>query len=295
MPDLAMPRNEGFKFRMLRLLARAVQRFRPMGIERVLRVIYHPDRRQNDHIDVAIEYDTDLLINVDTAEFLGWILFFYGCHEPEISGLIKRVVKTGHVAFDVGANIGCFSLIMGRSAGETGRIIAVEPNPRVYARLSENIRLNRMKNIEPLQCGLSDAVGEFTLYIPPDNFPNQGISSLYPHPELTIKIPVDIQTVDSIMEARKYDRLDFVKIDAQGNDYKVLLGGAESIRKYKPYVVFEYDVNEWGTSNVDFALCEGFFHKQEYTLYVLDRRGIMRSVRYGVPKCANILAVPPIG
>ncbi len=293
MEKLVMPRNKGFKFRMLRRVAKAVQKYQPRGIDRVLRAIYSPDSRQNDHFEIVIEYDTDMLINVDSASFIEWSIFFYGYYEREVSNLIKRLVKPGYVALDVGANIGCHTLIMGRSTGETGQVIAVEPNPKIYTRLTENIRLNRMKNVQTLQCGLSDIAGEFTLYVAPDDFPNQGMSSLYTQSALSIEVPVQIQTLDAVIKAKGCNSLDFVKIDTQGNDYKVLLGGERSIQEYHPYLLFEYDENVWGRSDADFAACDEFFRKQQYTLYVLDVTGSLTKAKYGVPRSTNILAVPP--
>lgn len=283
---------KGFKFGMLWRLAKAVQRYNPRGIGRLLRAVYSPYVRQSDHMELAIEYDSDLLINIDTASLIEWSIFFYGHYEPEISNLIKRVVKPGYMTFDIGANIGCNTLIMARSAGEAGRVIAVEPNPKIYMRLTENISLNRMKNIEPIQCGMSNTIGELTLYTAPDNFPNQGMSSLYPQSVLSIEMPVKVQTLDSIMQAKRCDRLDFVKIDAQGSDYDVLLGGERSIQQYRPYLLFEYDENEWGRSNVDFAKCDAFFRKQEYRLYVLDSTGALIRLKYGLPGSTNIFAAP---
>ena len=150
-----------------------------------------------------------------------------------------------------------------------------------------------MKNVQTLQCGLSNTVGEFALYVAPDDFPNQGMSSLYPQSVLSIEVPVAIQTLDNVIQAKGCSRLDFVKIDTQGNDYKVLLGGEKSIQEYRPYLLFEYDENEWGRSNVDFATCEKFFDKQQYMLYVLGITGTLTKVKYGLPKFTNIFAVPP--
>jgi FkbM family methyltransferase len=288
-----MPRNQGLKFRILRRVAKAVQKYQPVGIDRVLRTIYSPDARQRDHFEAVIAYDGDLLIEVNTASFIEWSIFFYGYYQREVSGLIRQLVKPGDVAIDVGANIGCQTLIMGKSAGHSGRVIAIEPHPTIFARLTHNIHLNSMENVQTLQCGLSDAAGESTLYIAPEEYPNQGMSSLYHQAALSLEVQVPIRTLDGLLQAQKPDRLDLIKIDTQGNDYKVLLGGERSIREFRPYLIFEYDEVEWGRSEADFAACEAFFRRQQYTLYVLDVTGSLIKTKHGVPKSANILAVPP--
>lgn len=289
----AVPHNSGFKFRMLRRLAGLAQKYHPKGIDRLLRAVYSPDRRQHDRIEIVLEYDDDLLMHIDTGSFIEWTIFFYGHYEPEITRLIKRIVRKGNVAIDVGANIGCHALVMGRAVGETGRVIAVEPNPTVHARLADNIRLNRMKHVLPLQRGLSFADSESTLYIPPSVAANQGMSSIYPQALLSERVTVKIETLDGVMKAQGCDRLDFVKIDTQGNDFNVLRGAEQSIRQHLPYLLFEFDHLEWGISHADFHACQDFFSDMQYSLYVLHRSGILTNARHGVGSCANILAVPP--
>ena len=295
MPALAESHNKGLKFRVLRRVAKVVQKYHPRGTDRLLRAIYSPDARQKDHIETVLEYDDDLSINIDTASFIEWCIFFYGHYEPEVIALIKQVVKRGDVAFDVGANIGCHTLIMARAVGEMGRVVAVEPNPKIRKRLSDNLCLNRMNQALVVDCGLSDVDGESSLYVAPDNVANQGMSSLHPQPFLTSTVPVKIETLDGLMQRSGCEKLSFVKIDTQGNDHKVLLGGAESIQKYRPYLLFEYDKTEWSISSADFATCDDFLRKNSYTLYVLGRGGALTKAEQGVPDMANIFAVPPGG
>jgi hypothetical protein len=149
--------------------------------------------------------------------------------------------------------------------------------------------------VQVLPCALSDSPGELTLYVAPDDFPNQGMSSLYQQEALSLEVPVTVRTMDEVMQESGCQRLDFVKIDTQGNDYGVILGGERSIQEHRPHLVFEYDEGEWGRAQVDFSACETFFGKLGYTLYVLDSTGTLRKAKYGVPPSTNIFAVPPLG
>jgi FkbM family methyltransferase len=292
MLSFSQPRSAGIKFELLWLLAKVAQKSRLRGIERLIPLVYPLEKRRDYHLEVTIEYDTNLLINIDTASFVEYSIFFYGYFEPEISGLIKRVFRPGFVAFDIGANIGCQTLIMALYAGEKGQVIAIEPHPKICARLIDNIRLNRLKNVQVLQCGLSNVTGEEILHCAPDDYPNQGVSSLYSGSVLNVEVPIQVQTLDNIMQAGTYNRLDFVKIDTQGSDYNILLGAIQSIGIYKPYLLFEYEVNEWTRAKADFSVCDDLLTRQGYTLYVLRRRGLDK-VKNGLPHFANILAVPP--
>jgi FkbM family methyltransferase len=292
MSSLRFAFDQGLKFQALWWLAKFTRRYRPPKIDRFLRLVYSPDRRQHDHINIAIEYDVNLMINVNTASFLEWCIFFYGYYEPEIDALIKRLFRTGFVAFDVGANIGMHALIMGQYAGNTGKIVAVEPNPRIHRRLIENISLNRLANIQPMQCGLSNTRGERTLHLAPDDFPHQGMSSLYPQPELTNKTTIQVNALDEIAVSLELERLDFIKIDTEGNDYNVLLGGEMSIQRYRPYILFEYVENTWSKGGFQFAMCEELFAKHKYMLYALHPKNYLKQLKGKVPASANILAIP---
>ncbi len=74
----------------------------------------------------------------------------------------------------------------------------------------------------------------------------------------------------------------------------MLAGIERSIQQYHPYVLFEYNEDMWGTANLDFSTCDKFFAKQEYTLYVLYPNNSLTRVKHGLPKSANIFAVPPV-
>jgi FkbM family methyltransferase len=243
-----------------------------------------------------VSYDDSLLINIDTASHIEADIFFYGYYEHEITKLIKRVFRPDFVAIDVGANIGCHTLIMGFLAESTGHVLAIEPHPTVFRRLVENVRLNRLSNIYPCQCALADFTGQSVLYSKPETFPNQGMANMYPggwNPTTLMEIPVKVETLDSMVQAQGYTRLDFVKIDTEGNEYQVLKGGQESIRRYLPYVLFEYVDWTWEKLGVEFDTCRAFFDDMDYSLYVVQSRFLTRLEK-NIPQSANILAVPPL-
>ena len=177
--DGQVDNESGMKNIIIKAIARVTRRFHPRGTNRFLTLIYSPDKREFDHFETVMKYDSRLLINVDTADFLEWLIFFYGYHEPGLTRQIKRFFRPGFVAFDVGANVGSHTLTMSDRAGEDGKIFAFEPNPKAHQRLMENIALNRIRNIETLSCALSDAAAEEKLFVPVEGTSNRGVASLY--------------------------------------------------------------------------------------------------------------------
>ena len=258
-------------------------------------MIYSPDKREFDHIETVMKYDNRLLINVDTADFLEWLIFFYGCHEPGLTRQIKRFFRPGFVAFDVGANVGSHTLTMSDRAGKDGKVFAFEPNPKAYQRLLENIALNKLENIETLSCALSDTTAEEKLFVPVEGTANRGVASLYREnvDYQMVEVPVEMRTMDEVVKERGLSRLDFIKIDTEGNEIKVLKGARSCIAEYRPLIVFEYDRRSWKNSGTDFAVAKEYFSGLNYSLSVIGPRSLT-PIGDGLPITGNILAAPEL-
>src|SRR4030042_2530798 len=78
-------------------------------------------------------------------------LFVSGCYDPNEFYFLDKYLKDGMVFIDTGANIGLYSLFAAEKVGSDGKVISLEPSNREYIALQENISLNRMNNIIPLQ------------------------------------------------------------------------------------------------------------------------------------------------
>lgn len=302
MTPISPPKNSGFKFSLLWAISRVTRTHHPRGLTallryllaRLLRRFYDMDKRQNDHFAITIDYDDDLLINVDTASFIEWWVFFFNEYEgSNITNLIKRIVRPGAIVLDVGDNIGVYTLVMSRCVGDAGRVYAFEPQPQEFSKLRENVSLNRLVNVRLMACALSDQSGAATLYSHGADVANRAASSLRLDRVSSnpISQTVELSTIDEIVRAEKVDRLDFLKIDTEGHDFRVLRGAQASISRFRPHVVFEYHEPFWQQEGFDFSDAEQFFNELDYSLYVL-REGHLTPVRYGKLQMNDILAAP---
>ena len=279
--------------KVIRVLARLTRKWHPRGTERFLRLLHHPDRRKSDSINLILDYNHNLKIRIDTSDFLEWLIFFFGCHEPELTNQINELFRPGFVAFDIGANSGSHTLVMSSRAGENGLILAVEPNPGARRRLKENIELNRLTNVRILSCALSNEPGHAVLFVPEERTSNRGVASLhssnvnYPAEQIEIVL----KTLDQTVAENCLNRLDFIKIDAEGNEMKILRGGRKTIRRFRPRIVFEYDQRSWSNAGAHFARAAAFFQESGYRLFRFDKKTPLPvepdSLVHG-----NILAIP---
>lgn len=133
---------------------------------------------------------------------------------------LARLVRPGMVVVDVGANLGLYSLLMARLAGPTGRVVSFEPDPALFSLLRENCAANGATNVECIHLALGSLSGRMKLQRPTlnsgDNHLGNDTSTPFRRP-----IEVGVASLDSLMPDL---RPDFIKVDVQGWELKVLRG-----------------------------------------------------------------------
>lgn len=158
--------------------------------------------------------------------------------EPEVVELAKCYIKDGSTALDIGANFGQMTIIFSKLAGDKGKVYAFEAQDKVYDILTKNLEANGCDNV----ISLSDAVHKesgLTLIFPePDfnDFNPYGSNAI--NPKLSEGRKVKTITIDSL---NIQTPISFIKIDIQGCDLFAMQGAKETILKYKPAILFEYE------------------------------------------------------
>lgn len=134
--------------------------------------------------------------------------------------LLASRVREGFRFIDIGANIGAYSLFVAAKAGPGARILAVEPQPEVFSRLTYNIAQNPFGTIKAVACALADKPGELTLFIDPTNRGESSVRILRSSTGTTVKVPAT--TLLALAEGEGYDRLDAIKLDVEGAEDLIL-------------------------------------------------------------------------
>lgn len=236
----------------------------------LLRIVY-PKRKRSRPVRTVMPYDNGL-IHVDTSSRIEYAIMFRGCYEPEIVRLIKRVVKPGDVCIDVGANIGAHTLVMAFAAGEQGMVIALEPHPELAARLRQNVALNRLRQVQIVDAALSESDGSATLYAFDEAAFNRGVSSLKPMSADQPAIPVRTISPRTLQKECGLARCDLIKVDVEGHEMAVLRGLLDVIRRFRPYVIFEYEEPQWQRfgGRIEEALAQ--LRRMDYGIHVVERQ-----------------------
>ena len=145
----------------------------------------------------------------------------FGFYEVLVRGDYTRFGQTiapGATVIDIGANVGCFSILAARLAGPQGRVIAVEPDPSNYAQLVRNIALNRATNVTPYRVAMGGSDGSTLLF-------SSDASSLFSSTAAGASgraTEVEMLTLDSLMDRAGVARCDYLKVDCEGAEYAML-------------------------------------------------------------------------
>ena len=133
--------------------------------------------------------------------------------------LASRIVP-GFVFLDIGANVGGYSMAMAALAGPGARIVAVEPQPKIFERLTFNIRQNPFGTVKALDCAVADRNGDVTLFIDPRNQGESSVKIVGSTGQSQLKVPA--RTLFDLVSQEGFDHVDAVKIDVEGAEDLIL-------------------------------------------------------------------------
>ena len=278
--------------RRLEILSWIGNRFgKPPGFERAVRFLAPPQKCAS-LPEVCVVRDGSLF-SLRLGLTLGWHIAFFGSYEPELREIMRVVLPPEGVAIDVGANIGWHTLLMARLTGPHGRVLAVEPNPSVREDLLHNIGLNRLSQIDILPCAVADAERSLNFVAPAANDPASASGYVVADEAAApASIRVEASTLDLIAARKQLDRLDLLKIDAEGFEWPILQGGEKTIARFRPSIIFEYDEGSAARGGGSSALFSGFFRRHGYRLFAVGRNWAELLDGRPWPTIANVFAAP---
>jgi len=160
-------------------------------------------------------------------DWIGAQIFLRGKYEREniedLMALFPKlgIIKSGCAAIDIGANIGNHTI---EFAEYFDKVYSFEPNPNTYKLLEYNCQ--GINNVKLFNLGLSDKIEELELHELADNL--GGSSAIY-HGESCQTVHINTKPLDMYIE--EMNDVEFIKIDVEGMEIKVLTGAEKLIRK----------------------------------------------------------------
>ncbi|MDT5269284.1 MAG: hypothetical protein QOH49_1470 [Acidobacteriota bacterium] len=171
---------------------------------------------------------------LDLGEYIDSSIYFGGCFEPDTTAAINRLCRPGMTVVDIGANVGCHALRFGKLVGAAGRVVAFEPMTWARAKLVRNIELNGFSNITVEAVALSDSAGSREAY-----FRSSWQSGEESDPESLRRDTITFDTLDAYAERNNISRVDLIKLDVDGHEFKVIRGGARTLAAHRPLILIE--------------------------------------------------------
>jgi FkbM family methyltransferase len=196
-------------------------------------------------------------IRLDMNEMVDQKVALFGAFDTRGLGLIKLVMKaiSCRTAIDIGANIGNHTAFFSDWARH---VVAIEPNPPVFARLKRFVDENCLSNVTPVQVGLSDRNGEVPLYAARDL---SHLATLEPGSEGAEPVEVRIERGDDLLARLGATEIDLIKIDVEGHECEVLAGLERTIATQHPVLVVEFvekSITKFGSSDALAAALPGY-------------------------------------
>ena len=174
----------------------------------------------------------------------------FGEYSEEEALLYKKLIKENDSVFDVGANIGSFTVLFSRLVGKNGFVVALEPERHNFYTLCGNMAINNLTNVHCFQYAIGENSGVINIpEINHEEIENHGGIELKTNANVETGYTVNLTTLDLISTPRKTS---FVKIDVEGMELQVLKGGKNKILNEKPYLYVENDRQEKSLDLINF-------------------------------------------
>jgi FkbM family methyltransferase len=159
--------------------------------------------------------------------------------EPEME-FWRQQLQPGMTVIDVGAHVGVYTFSAAQLVGAQGRVIAIEPSSFHVACLKETIRLNQLPWVEVFAGATSDHLGKMTLYLQsPSEYHQVLPAAAAPANWEGETEEVTCFQLDAFVVQSGVKKLDFLKISTVGHELAVLQGAAQTLRQFRPQILYQ--------------------------------------------------------
>ncbi len=179
-----------------------------------------------------------IIANVDGVRFeleLGEMIdlaVYLGKFEPTVVKAINQFCQPGAVVLDIGANIGAHALRLGSIVGDKGQVYAFEPTAFAFNKLERNLLLNPQLKVTIFRKALSnESLTKRTISFR-SSWKTDGTQQ-----DSTCE--VDFVRLDDWAQMHELNHVDLIKLDVDGNEFGVLDGGLELLRRSRPILLME--------------------------------------------------------
>lgn len=180
---------------------------------------------------------------------------------------MKRFLGEGDTFIDVGANQGAYSIIASELVGESGKVIAFEPQKRLSKAVELSLARLPAKH-EVHQIALGDFNGKVELIIPKGYSGTAGLFKRFSGTSSHIVNEVNIRRFDECVDSRDFVGEVFIKLDIEGAEYKFLKGASDVITRQRPKILMEINPPAMNAAGTDPESLRNLLKAMGYSTYV---------------------------
>ena len=171
---------------------------------------------------------------------------------------------------DVGANVGVYSMLLGRWTGAGGRVWAFEPAPVTRRLLREHLRMNRgVANVAAVAQAVSDECGEADFYAHEFSGESSLNAAYAEKVQAADKSTVPVTTIDEFCRVHNIAPT-LIKVDIEGYELHALRGAREVIARHRPAWIIETHPPQWTQIGVSSDEIAEFIASLPYALTPLE-------------------------
>jgi len=190
--------------------------------------------------------------------------------EYEELAFVKQILQANDIVFDIGANIGIYSLLSSNYVGESGLVYAFEPVDSTYKKLLENIKANQIANLLPYNIAVSDKSNEILTIYKNDNGYDVFDSMVTPLLDNAKEIKVSTVSLDDFITQQNVDvqSIKLIKIDVEGWEFNVLQGAKKLLEAHLPIAfLVEFSKENVDSTSIKNKAVYDYMRKYQYEWY----------------------------
>jgi FkbM family methyltransferase len=218
--------------------------------------LIHLGRKIFGQTDHAVVKRSGLMWDLDLSQVIDFCIYLFGGFEVRTANLYKNYIKPGDIVLDIGANIGSHTLPMAQLARSRGRVIALEPTAYAFQKLQKNIALNPQTAscVTAKQVMLVAAADKTVMPEIYSSWPLEPQGSIHEvhGGELKSTAGAEAQTLDEIVASLNLAKVNFIKIDVDGHEFRVLSGAMNTLKKFHPVMIMELEPHLYVTNPAEF-------------------------------------------
>ena len=234
--------------------------------------------------------DDNFYMLLKPTEHIQQQLFWYGYYEKELGILLKKIVRANEVFLDIGANIGYFSLLAATNSSSS-RVISFEPVKKLFQELNENISINNIKNITPVNAAVGEINEEREIFLSAPG--NMGMSSFQqPENYSGKKEKVTVIAIDDWFKTSGLAKIDLIKLDIEGSELTALKGMKEVLQKQRPVLIIEINPETLSLFSLKpFDICN-YLNQLNFEGFIIAENGGLEDVRQNeIKQTMNVLFI----